>query len=164
MAASGAGILGDDAVAEPLATADVGTSASGHESGDDGGGEVATQDVCPACPEPEPTPLPKSEGPRKVKKPRQPHPMPEVAEPSCTDVDAEAQAANEARQWSRVLKLTKSSRCWKDDGKREWLRVRALSQTDRYAECAELGASSRNPEAKRLGKSCATQLEQEKTP
>lgn len=168
VAASGAGMPGVDAVEEPLAAADVGTSTSEHDGGDEGEPTVATPDVCPACPKveevPEPTPPRERDEPRKIKKPRQPPPTPEVAEPPCADVDAEAQAANDARQWSRVLKLTKSSRCWKDDGKREWLRVRAFSQTNRYAECAELGASSRNPEAKRLGKSCAAQLDQEKTP
>ncbi|MCX4240148.1 serine/threonine-protein kinase [Paraliomyxa miuraensis] len=171
IAASGTGLVGEDAAEERLAPADVGTTDPGDEGGDDGEANAAAPDVCPACPESDSDsdsePAPKGDEPRKIKKPRQPRPTPEpkptpAVEPPCTDVDAEAQAANDARQWSRVLKLTKSPRCWKDDGTREWLRVRAFSQTDRYAECAEIGAASRNPEAKRLGKSCASQLDQEK--
>ena len=167
VAASGAGVLGVEAVDEPRAPADVGTTAAEHEGGDEGEGDGTTGGVCPACPkveDPEPAPSHRRDEPRKVKKPRLPPPKPEDVEPACTDVDAEAQAANDARQWSRVLKLTKSARCWKNDGKREWLRVRAFSQTNRYTECAELGAASGNPEAKRLGKSCAAQLDQEEMP
>jgi hypothetical protein len=79
-------------------------------------------------------------------------------------VAAEAKTASRSKQWSRVLKLTKSSRCWDDDGVRIYLRAQALSEIGRFADCAALESSSRNPEAKRLAKSCALQLEQEKSP
>jgi eukaryotic-like serine/threonine-protein kinase len=116
-------------------------------------------------PEVQPTPVAEplpTKPPRKLKTPRKPEPPPPV-EP-CTNVAAEAKTASRSKHWSRVLKLTKSSRCWDDDGVRIWLRVQALSELGRFAECAALEPSSTNPEARRLAKSCAVQLAQEKTP
>lgn len=83
---------------------------------------------------------------------------------ACTDVVANAELASRSRQWKRVLKLTKTRRCWDDEDARVWLRVRALLELHRYAECAALGSSSTHPEAARSAKLCASQIAEEKTP
>jgi serine/threonine protein kinase len=107
--------------------------------------------------EPEPEPPRKSSKPRKDK-PRVPGPGPEVDESPCTDVAAEATMAVRSKQWSRVLKLTKSSRCWDDDVTRNSLRINALFELARYDECVKLGETIAHPEVRRWAKRCEQQL------
>jgi hypothetical protein len=110
------------------------------------------------APQVEPEPPRKGGKPRKDK-PRAPGPGPEVGEPPCTDVAAEATMAIRSRQWSRVLKLTKSSRCWDDDVTRNSLRINALFELERYDECVKLGETVAHPEVRRWAKRCEQQLE-----
>lgn len=89
-----------------------------------------------------------------------------VAKPQapCGDVAAEATAASQAMRWDRVLALTKSPRCWDDGAKRVWLRVEALSELGRFAECVRVGSGSSQPVVQRTVKHCARQLESKGTP
>ena len=64
-----------------------------------------------------------------------------------------------SKQWSRVLKLTKSSRCWDDDVTRTSLRINALFELKRYDECIKLGGTVAHPEVRRWAKQCEQQLE-----
>ncbi len=117
----------------------------------------------PAEPQaPEPPPEPKTAKPTRSRKDRR-RPTPSAVE-ECTDVVADAEQASRSRQWKRVLKLTKSRRCWDDEEARVWLRVRALLELRRYAECAALGSSSTHAEAARSAKLCASQIAEESTP
>lgn len=94
--------------------------------------------------------------PSKAQAPRAPRP--------CPDVAAQAQAASRGRQWSRVLQLTKSSRCWDDPKARVWLRVEALSELGLHEECVRAGSRSDDPAVKRLVKQCEKHLDQERVP
>lgn len=175
IAASGAGVL------------DVGDGAEAADEPGDGAGADAVEpederlDVPKAAPtiEPEPAPAiepepavepeptevpepavePEPEPPRKSAKPRKPKPSPEPSPaPVC---DGQVEAANEAnrsKQWSRVLELTQSPRCWPDASARIRLRIRALSELGRYAECAKLGSTSNVAAIKRVANHCAKQL------
>ncbi|MCA9656122.1 MAG: protein kinase [Myxococcales bacterium] len=114
----------------------------------------------PEPPIPGPEPETKRRRPKGTKRKR-PRPTPAVVEePPCTDVAGDSRAAVRSKQWTRVLKLTKSSRCWEDEGLRTYLRAQAFSELRRYSECAALSSSS-NPETKRMALSCATQIDQE---
>lgn len=114
---------------------------------------VAPTEVAPAPDEPR----------RKSKPARRPTRAPAIDEP-CPDVAAEANAASRGKQWARVLQLTKSARCWADPGARIELRVEALLELGRYDDCSTLGGSSKDPEIRRMARSCAAQLAQEKSP
>jgi serine/threonine protein kinase len=94
--------------------------------------------------------------PPKAQAPRTPRP--------CPDVAAQAQAASRSRQWSRVLQLTKTARCWDDPDARVWLRVEALSELGLHEECVRAGARSDDPAVKRLVKQCNKHLDQERVP
>lgn len=107
-------------------------------------------------------PQPERDG-RPHDEPPKPEPTPMV-EPPCGDVAAQAESASNRRQWSRVLTLTRPSRCWDDRATRVWLRIEALSELRRYHECVELGASSTDPEVVRMARSCAAQLGEERSP
>lgn len=115
-------------------------------------------------PAPEVAPEPKpGKTRRKPKTPREPEPAPAVEEP-CTDVASEAKAASRDKQWSRVLKLTKSSRCWDDDKIRRRVRAKALMETGRLADCVELGSADPDADVRRVATLCAMQLEKAGTP
>lgn len=166
IAASGAGL------------GEVGSAADTADEAGDGAGADAAEPEPAMAPEPEEHPEPtepsaveepapqvepKSEPPRKSGKPRKdkprvPGPGPEVDEPPCTDVAAEATMAIRSKQWSRVLKLTKSSRCWDDDVTRNSLRINALFELARYDECVKLGETIAHPEVRRWAKRCEQQL------
>lgn len=123
----------------------------------------------PAEPAPVPTSPPSTadEAPAKVEEePKRKPSRKGDAKPSvpCTDVAAEATEASQAMRWDRVLALTKTSRCWNDGAKRIWLRVEALSELGRFAECVRVGSSSTQPVVQRTVKHCARQLEEKGTP
>ena len=116
------------------------------------------EEVEPAV-EPQPTaePAQDDERPKKTRRQRksQRQPAPATVEDDCGDVVADTEQARRSRQWKRVLTLTKSARCWDDQGAREWARVRALLELHRYAECDSLASSSSNPDVVRMGTICA---------
>jgi len=132
----------------------VGTTAESSESsGEETGDEVDESTGSVEEPEPAPTlaptPSPKRNG---------------AARPGCPEVVAEARDASQARRWSRVLSRTRSSRCWDDRTERALLRIEALSELQRYADCFALGKSSPNAEVRRMAKICGSQLNEEKSP
>jgi hypothetical protein len=116
-------------------------------------------ELAPPVPSQPEAPSKPDKGRRKGKAPRSPDSTPAVEEP-CTDVAAEAKAASRDKQWSRVLKLTKSTRCWTDTAARNRLRANALLESGQLAECVKLGATDSQPEVQRIVKRCAKQLEE----
>ncbi|MEX1362993.1 MAG: protein kinase [Nannocystaceae bacterium] len=158
-------VPGQDTGTPHVAAPAMDTGSSGPEPVDEGGqrrdaaledpDETTTPKVEAAPPdevEPEPIPdVPKTE---TSAKPRAPSARP------CEDVAGQAAEADEARRYARVLKLTRSSRCWNDHEQRLSLRVHALSETGRYQECVDVGAKSSAAATQRLVKHCKRQLEE----
>ncbi|MEX1366173.1 MAG: protein kinase [Nannocystaceae bacterium] len=103
----------------------------------------------------DPPATPKRPNPTQRRSKTQRRPAPAKVEEDCGDTVADAEQARRSRQWKRVLTLTKSGRCWDDQGAREWARVRALLELGRYADCAALASSSSNPDVVRMGTICA---------
>ena len=171
-------------------SASVGVEAVDRSSGDEAESDTAPRlgPVRETAPRPEPLPAKEAkavpEQPRPMEPVAQPAPQsPAVAAPTepkrqpkgkpkaaakpqapCGDVAAEATAASQAMRWDRVLVLTKSSRCWNDGAKRVWLRVEALSELGRFAECVRVGSGSSQPVVARTVKHCTRQLASKGTP
>jgi eukaryotic-like serine/threonine-protein kinase len=114
----------------------------------------------PALVKPEPATEPEADMPRRKVETGRPEPEREP----CTDVAADAQKASRSRQWSRVLQLTKSARCWEDPTTRTRLRVEALTELGRFAECVEVGSGVDDRLVQRLVKQCEKHLAEEKAP
>jgi len=127
----------------------VGTEETGDEV--DATAETTSQESTGSVeePEPAPTPSPKRNGAERT---------------GCPEVVAEARDASHARRWGRVLSRTRSSRCWDDRAERTLLRIEALSELQRYADCFALGKSSPNAEVRRMARICGSQLNEEKSP
>lgn len=79
--------------------------------------------------------------------------------PVCDDMQGQAKAAAHARDWRKVLALTKPSPCWEDATARVRLRALALTKLQRYAECAALADRTNDPETLRAIRSCAAAIE-----
>jgi len=147
----------DRAVVMPAASlvtggsaSEMGGSSTGASGSGDGEATAPVEDVPPLSEPPEPVEQPK---------PRAPSPKPRP----CDDVERDAAAAAKARQWARVLRLTRSSRCWNDEAQRMWLRVSALSGLGRHADCAKLGAKFSAPVVARLAKQCAKRIDEQRS-
>lgn len=82
----------------------------------------------------------------------------------CGAVARDAETANRERAWQRVVKLTASRKCWKDNARRLRLRLRALSELGRYDECARLGRAATAPSSQRLARHCAKKAGLESSP
>lgn len=142
-------------------------------SPDVGGGmavEPAVEAEGPEAAPPEsPQPSAPKANPKKVKAPRiNPEAMtePEVELDHCPEEIRSAHDAARSRQWSRVLKLTKRTKCWTpsamDDRTR--LRTQALFEVNRYRECAELGRGSSDRSVARWVATCEAHLTKDETP
>jgi hypothetical protein len=100
-------------------------------------------------PKPEPTPKP-------TPKPTQSDPEPKpVAKPDCEGVEQAAEQAKAKRDWDGVLEHTARRRCWSSNKARLRLRVEALAQAKRWAECLTVGEGHDDPEITRWVKFCA---------
>ncbi|MCX4240182.1 serine/threonine-protein kinase [Paraliomyxa miuraensis] len=75
----------------------------------------------------------------------------------CRRTVAEALAAHKAQAWSRLESLTRKKKCFGDRTQWARLRVHALSETGRFAECAALGAKLEDPVVKQYARTCKAQ-------
>ncbi len=90
--------------------------------------------------------------------PEPPTKRPPVAESAaCIETRAAAQKARAASEWSAVLASVGKTRCWAGAHKQEALalRVRALFETKRFADCAKAGKSAKRSETRALADACA---------
>jgi serine/threonine protein kinase len=120
------------------------------------------------APEPEPEPEPESPGtaivavadptePEPRTKPRKtardlpkveadgPAPEPESASAdsrACKDLRQRARDAREMQDWPGVLRHTTKAACWDSPLERKRLRVKALLESGRYADCISTGSTS----------------------
>lgn len=78
----------------------------------------------------------------------------------CDDVAAAAAAAAKAKNWTKVVSLTRSKRCWDNDQQRAELRVSALMMLGRYAECVKVGRRSNAPQVARIVNACQSRLDE----
>lgn len=105
---------------------------------------------------------PKQETPRepeRIKKSGRGKKPAAATPPVCDDMQGQAKAAAHARDWRKVLALTKPSPCWEDATARVRLRALALTKLQRYAECAALADRTNDPETLRAIRSCAAAIE-----
>lgn len=149
------------ALADLGTSGDTGSTSGSTSSGADGGSAPEPE------PEPEPAPIP-DVGPEREPEPEpepvtepnpRPRPAPRPEKPSCDDVEARAIGASRSKQWKKVLELTGARRCWSDLSAWAFLRVRALSELGRHAECAKLGAKGPTNDIKRMAEHCRTKME-----
>ncbi|MEX1367089.1 MAG: serine/threonine-protein kinase [Nannocystaceae bacterium] len=132
--------------------------------------------TAPMQPEPQqqadaspPAPTREAEAPKRPRRARRsaPRPSPPSSPPepptaeSCEEILTRAAAARTERRWSQVVQLTNTSRCWDDAAARARLRIKALSELQRYGECVKLGTTSTDAEVQRLATHCARQLDAE---
>jgi hypothetical protein len=99
--------------------------------------------------------------PRDSKRPPSPEPGPSSEQ--CERLRRQAAAADDARDWSRVLQATADARCWitKDQrNDRKALRVEALAELGRYAQCVKEGAGSTDPRVASRTKVCRVRSQQ----
>jgi serine/threonine protein kinase len=82
---------------------------------------------------------------------------PAADSPACVATRAEAQKARQKSDWSAVLARVGETRCWAGVHRnaRLALRVRALFETKRFAECASAGRSAKTAEVRALAEACA---------
>lgn len=74
---------------------------------------------------------------------------------SCSDVRAEARAKWSRQRFESLLRLTTKRRCWKGhEAERQRLRVRALLETKRYAQCQAEAAETSDRQVARWGAMC----------
>lgn len=76
---------------------------------------------------------------------------------ACRRAVADALDANEAQAWSRLEALTRKKKCFQDRNQWARLRVHALSETGRFAECAALGDKIQDPVVKQYARICKAQ-------
>jgi type IV secretory pathway VirB10-like protein len=95
-----------------------------------------------------------SEPPTKRPRPTSPPPADSAA---CVQTRAAARKAKDASEWSAVLASVGKTRCWAGAHKEDALalRVRALFETKRFAECAKAGKSAKRTETRKLADACA---------
>jgi predicted Ser/Thr protein kinase len=76
---------------------------------------------------------------------------------ACQQRVAEALSADKAQAWSRLESLTRKAKCFGDSSEWARLRVRALSETGRFGECAALGDKIKDPVVKQYARICKAQ-------
>ncbi|HET6582368.1 MAG TPA: protein kinase, partial [Nannocystaceae bacterium] len=82
---------------------------------------------------------------------------PAADSPACARTRTAAQSAQQKRNWSAVLAHVGEAKCWTGAYRKDAvaLRVRALFETKRFAECAKAGKSASSSEVRSLVEACA---------
>ena len=85
---------------------------------------------------------------------------PAVDSPACREHRDAAVKAKRSSNWSAVLEHVSAKACWTGPHKTAAvaLRVRALFQTERFAECVKAGGKSSDEEVTKVVVSCAGRL------
>lgn len=65
--------------------------------------------------------------------------QPNHRSPECADVRDDAAAALASKQWDKADRLARRSSCWSSSVERLRIRVRALAESERYADCVRVG-------------------------
>lgn len=76
----------------------------------------------------------------------------------CDKVEASGRKALDELDWAAVIRLTAKKRCWSSSEERVRLRVEALMQSRRWAECVEAAEGSADPKVTRWAKFCGKHL------
>ncbi|MEX1366754.1 MAG: serine/threonine-protein kinase [Nannocystaceae bacterium] len=130
----------------PLATVE------GTTSGSDSSDGAQPEDTEPSEPPSEPFEPEEAAPEPPVQRPSKP------ATPACDEVLAKVDRAVAERDWRKVLRLTRSGRCWDHRVTRIELRVQAFAQLQRWQECTELATTVDSVEMKRAASRCAAAL------
>jgi hypothetical protein len=100
----------------------------------------------------------KAKAPGKRKAPTKAALAPSTTE-ECVKAREHASEAQSRHDWKTVARLAASrSQCWNDQTARRRLLVRALFQSDEWAECVRAGGNSKDAEVKRWVDMCKRQL------
>ena len=115
-----------------------------------------------AEPEPRPEPEAKARPKRRPDRPKSAPPAP--ATNVCEGVIEDARAARSQRAWGKVLRLTATAKCWREQrALRTELRTRAHLEKGEYARCASTGSTSNDPAVRRWAGLCKRKLQETDT-
>jgi serine/threonine protein kinase len=87
-----------------------------------------------------------------------PAPAPDHRSAECAKVRGDAERALAATQWSTAERLARRSACWSSQVERLRIRVQALAQAERYAECVRVGEASQDKEIRKWVNICRLAL------
>jgi hypothetical protein len=106
--------------------------------------------------EPEPSELEpiNTDGPDELERPREP----EHRSPACAKVRDDAADALASKQWDTADRLARKSSCWSRQVERLRIRVKALAQSERYAECVRVGGDHEDKEIQKWVNICRGSL------
>jgi serine/threonine-protein kinase len=99
----------------------------------------------------------KAKAPGQRKAPNEAAPDPSTTD-ECVKTREHASEAKSRHDWKTVARLASRSQCWDDQSARRRLLVRALFQSDEWAECVRAGGNSKDAEVKRWVDMCKRQL------
>ncbi|MCA9700160.1 MAG: serine/threonine protein kinase [Myxococcales bacterium] len=132
----------------------------------------ASQQQEPSNPEPKDKSAPSEPEPAEIAAPEPEEPEP--IEPETTDKDradkldhrssycakvrGDAEHALETQQWSKADRLARRSACWSSSTERLRIRVKALAQSERYADCVRAGESQSDKEIQKWVNICRRAL------
>lgn len=80
--------------------------------------------------------------------------QPNHRSPECADVRDDAAAALASKQWDKADRLARRSSCWSSSVERLRIRVRALAETERYADCVRVGGDHSDKEIQKWVNIC----------
>jgi serine/threonine protein kinase len=85
-------------------------------------------------------------------------PSPDHRSAECAKVRGDAERALAATQWSTAERLARRSACWSSQVERLRIRVQALAQAERYAECVRIGEAAQDKEIRKWVNICRLAL------
>jgi hypothetical protein len=124
--------------------------------------KVEAPDVAPPSPTPpDPTPVkPPSTTPHKPSSATPAKPAaPASDSPTCVALREDAKRAAGALAWSDVLRDTAETACWPRSTERLRLRVEALAELGRFADCVRAGGSSKDKKISESVEWCRKRLD-----
>lgn len=87
-----------------------------------------------------------------------PAPAPDHRSAECAKVRGDAEHALATTQWSTAERLARRSACWSSQVERLRIRVQALAQAERYAECVRIGEAAQDKEIRKWVNICRLAL------
>lgn len=133
----------NDPIAKPAMAPEGTSNTTGTPDDTEGASDTATE-----------PPTKKRARAKKAPKPRAPQPPAKV---DCADILRQASAARLARQWDRLLTLTRRAKCWKSRAKRTRLRAHALYGAQRFEQCVKFARGVQDPAVKKIADRCSKQ-------
>jgi serine/threonine-protein kinase len=80
--------------------------------------------------------------------------QPNHRSPECADVRDDAAAALASKQWDKAERLARRSSCWSSSVERLRIRVRALAESEHYADCVRVGGDHSDKEIQKWVNIC----------